>query len=299
MSCHTIVELVLQLNKSRAQFVYLLDSNREDADTQTPGIYVMEIVRLDGDLEILVNYGEEPTVTLRGEVDFRNMSRVRQAICGLVEHGKRSVRVDLEELVFMDSTGVSALVDAAKVMLPTGGNVKLVSPSPQLVKVIEKSGASNAFSFEKGPVEHKRKARETGRHVADRVEFEVPSRAEMIAYIRSRVADFACSLPFDEDQIEDIKLAVGEASANALRHGANPDWCRVGVKMEKDAGGVKISITDKGCGFDPGKVCTPTPGSLHEGGRGIMFMRALMDEVRFHFSSPGTCVELVKRLAPA
>jgi len=255
----------------------------------------MELGRLDGELEILVDYGEEPTVTLRGEVDFRNMSRVRQAICSLVESGKRSVRVDLGELSFMDSTGVSALVDAARVMLPTGGNVKLVSPSPQVVKVIEKSGASEAFSFEKAAPIGARTTRAVKQPVADRIEFEVPSRAEMIAYIRARAADFASSLSFSPEQIEDIRLAVGEASANALRHGANPDWCKVGVKMEKDAHRVKISIIDRGCGFDPSTVCVPAVGSLREGGRGIMFMKALMDEVRFHFSNPGTCVELTKR----
>ena len=254
----------------------------------------MELGRLDGELEILVDYGEEPTVTLRGEVDFHNMSRVRQAICSLVERGKRSVRVDLGELVFMDSTGVSALVYAARVMLPTGGNVKLVSPSPQLVKVIEQSGASKAFSFEMGPALQDAPACIVKQPVADKIEFEVPSRSEMIAYIRTRAADFACLLPFAPEQIEDIKLAVGEASANAIRHGANPNWRKVGVKMEKDSGGVKISILDRGRGFDPSKVCAPSPESLCEGGRGIMFMRALMDEVRFHFSNPGTCVELIK-----
>ena len=135
--------------------------------------------------------------------------------------------------------------------------------------------------------------------IPDKVEFEVPSRAQMIAYIRSRVEQFACSMSFTPDQIEDIKLAVGEASANALRHGANPKWCRIGVKMERRRDGIKVSILDKGCGFDPDEVCPPSVGSLIEGGRGIMFMRALMDEVNFCFSNPGTCVELLKRFVPA
>lgn len=254
----------------------------------------MEISKLDGDLEILVDYSDEPTVTLRGEVDFRNMARVRQAICGLLQHGKRSVNVDLGELVFMDSTGVSALVDAARAMLPAGGAVRLVSPSPQLVKVLERSGASDAFSYDRNAL---------GTHgltcpakdLAEVLEFEVPSRPEMIAHIRARAAEFACAMRFTDEDIEDIKLAVGEASANALRHGTNPEWCRVGVRMEKMEDQIRICVSDKGCGFDPDHVCAPSPGSLTEGGRGIMFMRALMDEVNFTFTCPGTCVELIKK----
>lgn len=257
----------------------------------------MEIGKLDGDLEILVEYSDEPTVTLRGEVDFRNMDRVKAAICGLVERGKASINVDLKELVFMDSTGVSALVDAARAVLPHGGHVKLVSPTSQLVKVLSRSGFSDVFRFgasrAAGPNGGCGAATAAG---GDVLEFEVPDRAEMIAHIRARVAEFAASMPFCRDEIDDIKLAVGEASANALRHGANPDWRRVGVRVARLHDGISVRVRDRGRGFDPDHVCPPGDGELCEGGRGIMFMRALMDEVKFHFGSPGTEVELIKRL---
>ncbi len=258
----------------------------------------MEISELD-DLEIIVDRSEEPTVTLRGEVDFRNTSRVRQAIRSLIEHGETSVNVDLRELVFMDSTGVSALIDAARSAAPKGARVKLVAPSPQLIKVLKKTGSSKAFGYDKAS-----RGRGYGeclsfKETRNCVEFEVPSRAEAIPYIRHRVAEFACSMPFGADEIEDIKLAVGEASANALQHGANPKWRRMRVKMERRKDGVRVSICDKGPGFDPKKVCTPKPGSLCTGGRGIMFMRALMDDVKFYFSKPGTRVQLTKRFSRA
>jgi len=131
--------------------------------------------------------------------------------------------------------------------------------------------------------------------VLDVVEFEVPSRPEMIAYIRSRVVDYAKTLPFTHEEIEDIRIAVGEAGSNAVRHGGNGD-CRIGVRMEKHTDGLVVVISDQGCGFDPNAVHIPEPGELVENGRGIVFMRALMDDVRFHFTHPGTSVELVKHL---
>ena len=254
----------------------------------------MEISKLDGNLEILVNYTGDPTVTLRGEVEFRNMDKVRQAICSLVERGKTQISVDVENLVFMDSTGLSALVDAAKTILPKGGELSLVSPSAQLVKVLDKSGFSNVFKYEKvNEMQATAKCPEK-KETENVIEFEVPSRPEMISHIRARVADFACSMPFTNDDIEDIKLAVGEAGTNALRHGINPDWCKVHVRTERDHNGIRIFVSDQGCGFDPEAVCPPELGDLSQNGRGIMFMRALMDEVKFHFGTPGTCVELAK-----
>ncbi len=259
----------------------------------------MEISKLDGELEILVDYREEPTITLRGEVDFRNMERVKEAICGLVERGKASISVDLKELIFMDSTGVSALVDAARSVMPRGGEVRLVSPSMQLVKILAKSGFSKVFKYDATTTLSDVHRSAVGTLERDTVEFHVPSRPEMISHIRSRVADFAEMMSFIPEDIEDIKLAVGEASANALRHGSNPDWRMVGVKVRRLDDGISICIRDMGKGFNPDSVCAPEAGVLAEGGRGIMFMRALMDEVNFRFHNPGTEVELIKRFRTA
>lgn len=135
----------------------------------------------------------------------------------------------------------------------------------------------------------------TAQDALDVIEFEVPSRPEMIAYIRSRVVEYARTLPFTDEQIEDIRIAVGEAGSNAVRHGSTGD-CRIGVRIEKHTDGLVVVISDKGCGFDPNTVHVPEPGELVENGRGIVFMRALMDEVKFHFTHPGTSVELVKHL---
>ena len=121
----------------------------------------------------------------------------------------------------------------------------------------------------------------------------------MLALIRYRVVEFARSMPFTEDELEDIKLAVGEASANAVRHGAAAPPCKVGVRMERRARCLKISITDRGCGFDPASVRPLAPDSLDETGRGIAIMRALVDKVRFRFNHPGTRVELTKRVRVA
>ena len=130
------------------------------------------------------------------------------------------------------------------------------------------------------------------------MEFKVPSRPRMISTIRRRVRQFAHSMPFTSDQLDDISIAVGEAATNAVKYGRSPlGQNTVGIKAERRAGVLRIFIYDSGPGFDPSKVCPPGIGDLCECGRGILCMSSLMDEVIFHSLSPGTCVELVKRVS--
>ncbi|MHB9037518.1 MAG: ATP-binding protein [Armatimonadota bacterium] len=256
----------------------------------------MELSNLDGGLEILINYSDEPTIALRGEVDFRNMDRIRNAVLSLLDRGNESINIDLRELIFMDTTGVSALVDAASAVVPRGGHVRLVTASSQLAKVLSRSGVSGLFDYDQVVVTRPIADCPVRLETRDVVEFEVPSQPQMLSYIRSRAGDFACSMPFTDDDIEDIKLAIGEAATNAMRHGRSHEWRKVRIRLERGDGSMKMCVTDRGCGFDPDSVCCPNIDEMSEGGRGIMFMNALMDDVKFTFEEPGTCVEMTKRL---
>lgn len=122
-------------------------------------------------------------------------------------------------------------------------------------------------------------------------------QANRIAEVRSRVAKFARTMPFEEEAIHEIKLAVSEAATNALRHGSTDSACRMNIRMRRLTDGLSVTVSDRGGGFDPSSVCSQAPDSLCESGRGIWFMRAVMDDVIFRDNNPGTSVELVKRFS--
>lgn len=131
-------------------------------------------------------------------------------------------------------------------------------------------------------------------------EFEVASRPEMLSYVRARVCDFASGMRFPAPDVEDIRLAVGEAASNALRHGSTVHTCRIVVRSENHGDYLRVCVYDKGCGFSPGSGRVMEPADIYaEHGRGIMCMRAVMDEVRFRRTRPGTCVEMIKRIHPS
>jgi serine/threonine-protein kinase RsbW len=96
---------------------------------------------------------------------------------------------------------------------------------------------------------------------------------------------------------DDIELALSEALANAVVHGAGLDpsktvECDVACDEEH---GMLIVVRDPGPGFDPGKIADPCCGEniyAHHG-RGIYLINQLMDEVQFHKN--GTEIHMIKR----
>ena len=105
-------------------------------------------------------------------------------------------------------------------------------------------------------------------------------------------------LGYGKSSLFAIKLAMEEGLNNAIRHGNALDPHKtVHLKYEVRPDRIIIEIADQGAGFDPQGVPDPTADENLEkpSGRGIMLMRAYMDEVRF--SRDGRHLRMVKRKA--
>jgi anti-sigma regulatory factor (Ser/Thr protein kinase) len=97
-----------------------------------------------------------------------------------------------------------------------------------------------------------------------------------------------------------IELALTEALANAIIHGAQSDpsksiECDVACDQHRD---LLIVVRDPGKGFDPSAIPSPVMGEniYSDHGRGIFLINQLMDEVKFRKN--GTEIRMIKRLKP-
>ena len=129
-------------------------------------------------------------------------------------------------------------------------------------------------------------------------ERSIPSVLSEIDGLTEGVQAFLAHAVADEDLSFRVALVTSEAVMNALEHGnaLDPDR-RAHLRIETGPeGGVVVTVTDEGPGFDPDGVPDPLrhDGLLADGGRGVFLMRELSDEVRF--THGGRCVEL--RLSP-
>src|ERR1700723_283573 len=94
-----------------------------------------------------------------------------------------------------------------------------------------------------------------------------------------------------------IELAVQEALANAVIHGAKEDPSKTVecLVSSDDERGVLIVVRDPGTGFRPDAIPTCTMGEnvYSNHGRGIFLINQLMDKVEFRKN--GTEIRMVKR----
>jgi len=105
---------------------------------------------------------------------------------------------------------------------------------------------------------------------------------QVVRSVMNVVREMKCA-PGHED---DIELALTEALANAVVHGAKNDpskiiECSVACDDER---GILIVVRDPGSGFDPAQIANPCHGEniYSNHGRGIYLINQLMDEVQFH-----------------
>ena len=96
---------------------------------------------------------------------------------------------------------------------------------------------------------------------------------------------------------DDVELALAEALANAVVHGAKNDSSKI-VECDvacNESGGLLIVVRDPGPGFDPAQISNPCVGEniYSNHGRGIFLINQLMDEVQFHKN--GAEIHMIKK----
>jgi serine/threonine-protein kinase RsbW len=123
----------------------------------------------------------------------------------------------------------------------------------------------------------------------------------MVDVVDAFVSGVAAFAGYDMDSIQDVQIAACEAAINAIIHGNGRDvWKQVRVKLAVNTMGLEICVQDQGRGFDPSEVPDPLASDnlCKSSGRGILFMRSLMDEVSIvRDAEGGTQVRMVKRRA--
>jgi len=94
-----------------------------------------------------------------------------------------------------------------------------------------------------------------------------------------------------------LNLVLTEAVANAIEYGdaKRPDH-NVRVCLAIDEKELKIEVHDHGQGFDIASVPPPDLNPMSERGRGIFFIRNLMDSVAYHREADGNVLEMRKSL---
>jgi serine/threonine-protein kinase RsbW len=127
---------------------------------------------------------------------------------------------------------------------------------------------------------------------------ELDSNLDSVDSAEAAVLREAEALGLDDDDLHRVGIAVRECMVNAVVHGNRYNSRKhVKLNVERTAEALTIIIADEGAGFDPDEVPDPLEGDnlLRQSGRGVMMIRAFMDEMAVRKLAPcGTEVKMVK-----
>jgi serine/threonine-protein kinase RsbW len=251
-------------------------------------------------MEIMVSDSVPPLVTVSGEVDFTNSAVLSEEIGRLAGNGRPSVDLDLIGIEFIDSSGIRALLQAAARLKKRGGDLRILSFGDSVRSPLVHLGLMEFFGLSAHEVPPRRSiepsvGRDEGRWLIS--SFTVPPQASSGRIIRQRLGQLLADLPLTEAEVADVKLALGEATANAVKHGSRKGEGLISVRCVADSGALTLEVTDTGGGFDRQAVAEPDFSDLPTGGMGIAIMEMVMDEVTFECNQ-GTTVRMIKRFAP-
>ena len=130
------------------------------------------------------------------------------------------------------------------------------------------------------------------------VELVIPCRPEYVGVARLAILGIASRMHFSLDEIEDVRLAVGEACTHAVeRAGKTPAILRIVSEITPQA--LVIEVSDNIPADSP-----QTPPSedavlladvgIDQEGMGVLLMEILVDDVQIETEPSGTHVRLTK-----
>lgn len=89
-------------------------------------------------------------LALSGELDMVSAPALGERIGGLVAAGRRQILLDLAELSFSDSAGLSAFIQGDRACAERGGWLRLTGATGHVARVIEMSGLDEVLTLPDG-----------------------------------------------------------------------------------------------------------------------------------------------------
>ncbi len=127
----------------------------------------------------------------------------------------------------------------------------------------------------------------------------IPSSLEGVQKARSGLEGLCRAAGMAPQSVLEFAITLSEALTNAHRYGRRGDGrdiIRIFYRLFEER--VEVTVKDRGSGF-PFILVGSTQGDLKStGGRGLMLMRSLADDLDIQRTPTGTVVRLVKYLQP-
>ena len=183
-------------------------------------------------------------VPVEGDLDVTTVPRVRDTVDTLISSGCRRVILNMAGVQYVDSAGMALLFREIRSMRQAGGLLSLINVSDRVLRtlriarVVDFAPISGTNARPEVP--------ELDPTVMPTWRTALRVNATDLQETRGKVEALLRRMPFSDDQVFDITLAIGEAMGNAIDHTDGRD-ALVTVSAYPDR--AVIDVTDRGCGI--------------------------------------------------
>ncbi|MBQ7793799.1 MAG: anti-sigma F factor antagonist [Clostridia bacterium] len=87
-------------------------------------------------------------ITADGELDHHTAAKIRKEADNAFSGDTRNIIFDFSKLTFMDSSGLGMIMGRYKKIQKKGGSLVIVSPKPQVKRILEMSGIMSIAKIE-------------------------------------------------------------------------------------------------------------------------------------------------------
>ena len=226
------------------------------------------------------------------DLDVNEAPAQLQVINDSIDRGALRIVLNFSCVSYIDSCGMAMLWKVIRRLRACGGTLSFIHVNPQIIRAFKLCRMLDFTSIKSLNRKLSAEAFEPK---------ELPQHSQVIqidrsdlARTRARVRAVLETLPFDEHQIFDTLLAIGEAIGNAVDHSGS-DCSMIRMNMYSDR--VIVDITDCGTGYEVRCIEDVEPArDGSERGRGVQLMALLVDGLSIgkRLGHAGTRVHIVK-----
>ena len=214
------------------------------------------------------------TVFLNGEIDMDIADSVREVVFPLIDAGKE-VHLNLKDVQYMDSSGISVLIESHQKATELGTKVVLKDISKSVLKVIMMAKLEQILNlgwWMNSSVEN---------NISEKKDFVVSSSS--LKDVRSFSREVFSKVNLNQDLKDELVLAIAEAAQNIVKHAYQNQETddKMEIKISLDNGELEIGFFDKGRPVDNSNVRHRKIDDVKPGGLGTFFIKQIMDAVVF------------------
>ena len=237
-------------------------------------------------------------LTLYGPLEIDDIHRLKLSLENALRQQHVSLVVDLALLACIDSSTIGFFTWLHESGASSDGVVTFANVNPAVAHGFEILGfpqRAENFSYPEIEVDSGMYGK-----LQRMEECECRSSKDSVKAVRDAADAWFKKIEIPATVDEDLHIAVDEALANAVIHGARGvSDPRVKMLLQQYEHAIVVEVYNNGTPFDG--TYEPNDDVCRENGRGIMLMRALTDCLQFiplyrSDSFSGTSVRLVKRL---